>query len=154
MVPGCVCVAVSASATPARADIEGAYERADIPPVEGSSIICFDRTEFCRFTIPTGLQEGDTIKSSETPQQRRMRGPTVENALVTAVEMAKETDHEPLSAEVRDDAASGPGAISTCVSMAFDLQFTAKPWPGDAQHAPTALPGASAIPSEPRSFPT
>lgn len=54
--------------TPAAANIEGAYDHADITSVAGSGIVYFDWTEFDRVTVPVGPQEGDTIESSEMPE--------------------------------------------------------------------------------------
>ena len=69
------CVAFAALAiTPlTAADLEGAYDHADIPRVAGSNIVYFDRTEFDRITIPTGPVDGDAPESSETLEGEVLR---------------------------------------------------------------------------------
>ncbi|MBF8221096.1 OmpA family protein [Halomonas sp. 328] len=50
----------------AQADIDGAYDHAEIPRVAGSSIVYFDRSEYDRVSIPTGPYDGNAIESVET----------------------------------------------------------------------------------------
>lgn len=59
----CVSIAVLAFVSPATAHIKGAHDHADFPSVAGPGIVCFDRSECDRDTIPTRQQERDTIES-------------------------------------------------------------------------------------------
>lgn len=68
MARACVSITGPAFATPAAANITGAYDNSDIHSVAGSSIVYFDSTEFDRATIPVGPQEPDTNKSHEMPE--------------------------------------------------------------------------------------
>lgn len=62
----CAAVMALAISNASLADIDGAYDHADIPRVAGSSIVFFDRTEFDRVTVPTGPYDGDAVESSQT----------------------------------------------------------------------------------------
>lgn len=66
LVWSCVILAAFALNAPVAADIEGAYDHAEIPRVAGSSIVYFDRTAFDRITIPTGPHDGDAPESAES----------------------------------------------------------------------------------------
>ncbi|WFE75867.1 OmpA family protein [Roseinatronobacter sp. S2] len=62
----CATIMAFAFSTPAQADVDGAYDHADIPRVAGSSIVYFDRTEFDRATIPTGPYDDGEVESAKT----------------------------------------------------------------------------------------
>lgn len=103
----------------AQADIDGAYDHAEIPRVAGSSIVHFDRSEYDRVSIPTGPYDGDGIESMESLEGEVLSlSYTFDNPDITPLQVKRnyrqaleERGFEVLYAASNDELSGGTGRL-------------------------------------------